>query len=153
MRSKGVMLRVFMYIIMFTSIVTAADDAVRSALPEVLANTALRYGKDSYVIVPVHFTGCPTCVKIYLPGAKMLEKCSTKGYSLVFIAPVNRRVLWASANKAGSYPVKTIPDVQSKLTRAIGSSPEEQRALVVRGTYYRIVRYDINEICKAMEEL
>ncbi|MBU3680061.1 MAG: hypothetical protein FGM32_10730, partial [Candidatus Kapabacteria bacterium] len=103
------MLRVVMCIVIATSMATAADDAVRSALPEVLASTKLRYGTDSYVIVPVHFTGCPTCVKIYLPGDKMLDKCSAKGYSLVFIAPVNRRVLWASADKAGSYPVKTIP--------------------------------------------
>lgn len=147
------MIRVLCAVVLMTSIITAADDAVHAALPELLAGTELRYGADSYVIVPVHYTGCATCVKIYLAGSKLLDDCATKGYSLVYIAPVNRRVQWASLDKANSYPVKTIPDVQQKLTKAIGSSADDQRALVVRGTSYRIVRYDINEICKAMAEL
>lgn len=147
------MIRLLCAFICMTSMITAADDAVHAALPEVLANTKLRYGADSYVIVPVHFTGCPTCVKIYLAGNKLLDDCATKGYSLVYIAPVNRRVQWASLDKANSYPVKTIPDLQHKLTKAIGSTADEQRVLVVRGTRYRIVKYDIHEICKAMAEV
>lgn len=139
--------------VFMTTMITAADDAVQQALPEVLSSANLRYGANSYVIVPVHFTGCATCVKVYLAGTTLLDECAAKGYSLVYIAPVNRRVQWASLDKANSYPVKTIPDVQQKLTKAIGSSVNHQRALVVRGTTYRIVRYDINEICKAMADL
>lgn len=147
------MIRILFALVVMTSMILAADDAVHAALPEVLASTKLRYGADSYVIVPVHFTGCPTCVKVYFAGNKLLDDCSVKGYSLVYIAPVNRRVQWSSLDKASSYPVKTIPDVQQRLTKAIGSSADDQRALVVRGTSYRIVKYDINEICKAMAEL
>lgn len=129
------------------------DQAVWKELGEVLAETRFRATEDSYVVVPIHFTGCPSCVKIYIRGDDLLDGCSTRGFGLVYIAPVDRRVQWSALTRSNSYPVKTVPDVQHKLTKAIGSSPDSQKALVVSGMQYRIVAYDITAICAAMAEL
>lgn len=129
------------------------DQAVWKALGEVLAETRFRATEDSYVVVPVHFTGCPSCVKIYIRGDDLLDGCSTRGFGLVYIAPVDRRVQWSALTRSNSYPVKTIPDMRHQLTEAIGSTPKTQKAIVVHRGQYRIVAYDITAICAAMAEL
>ncbi|MBU3680063.1 MAG: hypothetical protein FGM32_10740 [Candidatus Kapabacteria bacterium] len=150
---RYVVLLLFVWSISCTLSISAAGDPVHEALEVVLQETAIRRGVDSYVIVPVHHTGCPGCVKEYLAGPDLLDECSTSGYRLVYIAPVNRRVQWSTIDHSNSYPVKTVPDVQRKLTKAIGSSPDSPKALVVSGMHYRIVAYDITAICAAMAEL
>lgn len=145
---------VFELWLMSVTLVGAPDtNEVLGSAAKVLAYTKARPNIDSFVIVPVHHTGCQACTPLYRAGDSLLGACVTKGFTLVFAAPVNRYNQWATLNKSGSYPVRTVPDIAHQLTRIIGSTIHSPRALVVVGRRYRIVPLSTDSLCGAMAEL